>query len=289
MWHNAWMRSALVLSALLSLTACHDNTPASDVRGNYAIAFDDRLTIKLDVGGAKQEQTGTEHDVVSFQVNGQPVTLDLGAFCAKEEVKCPSEVLWNQVSIDQPNIAAHNPNTHVLNVIDNRVHEPPPGVAADVVAGLVDANDKLTLLVGGDSRGNGDCGLLALSIAEGRFTHEGEEVVQEPAASADAGTGDLDGGSAGAADAGFVSHVTFPTGAPVNGVAEGTLRVGYLGLCAFGPAVLGATLELSTGYTGTRTGELDPPPFTPVDPESVPDGTVDAGTPDVDGGTPDAG
>jgi hypothetical protein len=286
------MRTGVALVLLLAPLACRDSTPASDVRGNYDIAFDDLLTIKLDVGGAQQQAEGSESGVVTFQINGRPVELDLAAFCGKEEVKCPSEVLWTKVAIDQPNIAAQNPNTHVLNVIDNRVPEPPPGVAAEVIGGLVDENERFTLLVGGDSRGQGDCGLLALSIAEGRFTHEGEQVVEEPAAPVqlDGGGapdgGVLDGGTA--ADAGFVSRLVVPPGAPVNGIAEGRLRVGYLGLCAFGPAVIGATLELSTGFTGTRTGAFLPPPFTPVDPDTVPDGTVDAG-PAGDGGPVDAG
>ncbi len=277
----------ILVAAAAASPACRDTNPASDVRGNYDLAFDDRITIKLDIAGAKQEVEGSESGTATFQINGEPVTLDLAAFCAKDEVKCPSEVLWTQVSVDQPNIAAANPNTHVLNVIDNRVHEPPPGVAAEVIGGLVGADDRFTLLVGGQTRGNGDCGLLALSVAEGRFSHQGETVVDEPANPAfiDGGTaldgGTLDGGTA--LDAGFVSRLVIPPGAPVDGIKDGRLRVGFLGVCAFGPAVLGATLELSTGFAGTRIGAFDPPPFTPVDPETVPEGIVDAGP------APDAG
>ncbi|MCC7073701.1 MAG: hypothetical protein IT383_20490 [Deltaproteobacteria bacterium] len=279
---NTPARLVLLILVSAAITAgCRDNTPASDVRGNYQLSFDDRITIKLDIAGAKQSSEGSESGTVTFQINGNPVVLDLAAFCAKEEVKCPSEVLWTEVAVDQPNIAAANPNTHVLNVIDNRVHAPPAGVAAEVIGGLIGADDRFTLLVGGQTRGNGDCGLLALSVAEGRFSHEGESVVDEPAAPAfvDGGTaidgGVLDGGTA--LDAGFVSRLTIPPGSPVDGIKDGRLRVGFLGVCAFGPALLGATLELSTGFSGTRTGPFDPPPFTPVDPESVPDGIVDAG------------
>lgn len=281
---HAVPRASLVLLGLMvasTSSACRDDNPASDVRGNYQLTFDDRITIKLDIAGAKQETEGTESGTATFQINGNPVVLDLGAFCAKEEVKCPSEVLWTDVAVDQPNVAAANPNTHVLNVIDNRVHEPPPGVAAEVIGGLIGADDRATLLVGGQTRGNGDCGLLALSVAEARFSHQGESVVDEPAPPAfiDGGTaldgGVLDGGIA--PDAGFVSRLVIPPGSPVDGIKDGRLRVGFLGVCAFGPAVLGATLELSTGYTGTRTGAFDPPPFTPVDPETVPEGTLDAG------------
>lgn len=40
---------------------------------------------------------------------------------------------------------------------------------------------------------------------------------------------------------------------------------------------LGASLVLETGYTATRTGELSPPPFTPVDPDEVEPGLPDEG------------
>jgi hypothetical protein len=273
---------AVIAVVALALLGCvKDQAPASDVRGNYDVTFDDKLTITLDIGGAKQVQHGTESDVVTFHVNGQPLTLDLAQFCAKPEVQCPSEVLWTKVSIDQPNIHAQIPNSHVVNVIDNRVHDLPAGQKADAIGGLVDANDHYTLLVGGNSRGAGQCGLLALSVAQGRFTHEGETVSEVPVDGGVVDGGVVDGGTR-------AGGVTFPPGAPINGIAEGELRVGYFGACAFGPAIIGATLELDTGYTGTRTGALDPPPFTPVDPATVPPG-ADAGPDDVDGGPADAG
>lgn len=60
---------------------------------NHALTYDDRLTLKLDVGGAVREVTQTGYGgVVDFgMVNGQRVTLDLTAFCAKPEVKCPAK------------------------------------------------------------------------------------------------------------------------------------------------------------------------------------------------------
>ena len=58
--------------------------------------------------------------------------------------------------------------------------------------------------------------------------------------------------------------------------------VGWAGGCAFGPALVGATLTLQTGFTGTRTGDFDPPPYTPAE-VVVPDGGFDAET-SVDAG-----
>lgn len=299
-----WSRSPrFVLPALLPTAlaaACVDNAPASDVRGNYSLTFDDRLTLKLNVGGVDHEATAREGETVSFEVNGEPITLDLGAFCAREDVQCPSETLWTEVSIDQPQIAAENPNTHVINVINNTERDLPPGQQAAVVSGLVDENDRFWLILGAGSGGEGDCGLLALSTAEGRFTHEGER--EEPcptreeddAGSPDAGDADagdenegedegedeLDGGP----EAPACKRLVWDPGAPVNGIAEGRVKLGYLGVCAFGPALLGATLEISTGFTGVRTGAFDPPPFSPVDPAEVEAAQSDAGPEPVDGG-----
>lgn len=288
---GAMTRASRILSAFVPAlpalfgVACVDNTPASDVRGNYSLSFDDRLTLKLNVGGVDHEASAREGETVSFTVNGEPVTLDLAEFCGRPEVQCPSETLWTEVSIDQPQIAAQNPNTHVINVINNTQRDLPPGQGAQVVSGLVDERDRFWLYLGGGNEGEGDCRLLALSTAEGRFTHEGE--TEEPCASDDADAGLADAGDDPAElDAGpeapACTRLVWPPGAKVTGIDEGKVRLGYLGLCAFGPALVGATLEISTGFTGTRTGDFDPPPFTPVDPATVDEGVTDAGP--VDGG-----
>ena len=108
----------------------------------------------------------------------------------------------------------------------------------------------------------------------------------------DAGAGDGGDGDGGMADAGLlpdggldctlvpVTRLVVPPGALVNGIKEGKVFVGWAGGCAFGPVLAGATLTLETGYVGTRTGDYDPPPFTPA-PLVLPDGGADAG---ADGG-----
>lgn len=277
----------------LALGACVDANPASDVRGNYSLAFDDLLTVKLNVGGVDREASAREGETVSFEVNGEPVTLDLAAFCARPEVQCPSETLWTEVSIDQPQIAAQNPNTHVINVIDNTERDLPPGEQAAVVGGLVDERDRFGLILGGGNEGEGDCRLLSLSTAEGRFTHQGER--EEPCTSDEDDGGEPDASAADpvAGDAGpeapACTRLTWPPGAAVTGLTDGKVKLGYLGLCAFGPALVGATLEITTGFTGVRTGAFDPPPFTPVDPATVEEGISDAGPAPSDGGDVDAG
>ena len=296
----------LLTLAVLPLGGCPDENPASDARGNYDLAYDDTLTIRLKIGGVVREAEGTEDGTVTFDTDSGPVTLDLSAFCGRDEVQCPSETLWSAVSVDQPNIDARVPNTHVVNFINNSERDLPAGVRAEVVSGLVDERDRFGLILGAGHEDNGDdCGLLALSTAGGRFSHEGERLEEIPVETVDGG--EADGGEEGIEGAPR-TRLVWDEGAPVDGIKEGKVKLGFLGACAFGPALIAATLELETGFTGVRTGAFDPPPFTPLDPEDVEDGLdgpaldggvvedgggsdlVDAGAPSpVDGGASDAG
>jgi len=286
--NRSFARVCLLLAALgaLLLVACQDTNPASDVSGNYDLTWDNLLQLKLKVGGAVHETTATsEGETVTFQgasAGGQPVTLDLNAFCGRDEVQCPSETLWSKVSISQPKLTSNVPNSHVLNVINDSVHDLPQGDHAEVRAGWVDQDDNFLLVLGaggraGGQQGVGGCALLALSVAGGRFSHEGE-TIEEPAA--------LDAGEV-TAEAGVpTATVTWPEDAPVDGMQEGQMAVGYLGGCAFGPILVGAALEIRTGFTAVRSGDFDPPPFVELDPEEVPEGIVDGGG--FDFGNPDA-
>lgn len=124
-------------------------------------------------------------------------------------------------------------------------------------------------------------------------------------AGTDAGTesdAGMDGGSDGGSDAGSgvppgylpdggidctlvpVTRLVVPAGAKVDGIKEGQVFMGWAGGCAFGPILAGAVLTIETGFTGRRTGDYDPPPFTP-EPVVLPDGGLDGGLDP----TPDAG
>ena len=72
-----------------------------------------------------------------------------------------------------------------------------------------------------------------------------------------------------------ITQLVVPPGAKVDGIKEGKVFLGWAGGCAFGPILAGATLTLETGYVGARTGNYDPPPFTPA-PVVLPDGGADA-------------
>ncbi len=278
-----------------------------DVSGNYELTYDDRLTIKLDVGGAVREVTQTGYGgVVDFgMVNGQPTTLDLTAFCAKPEVKCPSEAFWAKTAITQPNLGANRLDLQQLAVVNDTVHVLPAGRSAESLSGLVDhaQGDQFLLGLGAQGGGSQGCVALAVSLAGGRFSRTGERLEttiegrtpQNAPCALDAGVVDagvrVDAGvlpDGGLADAGvpfscapkMITRRVVPPGAAVEGIADGKVFLGWAGGCAFGPLLVGATLTFETGFTGRRTGRFDPPPFTPA-PVVLPDGGLDAG---LDGG-----
>ena len=58
-----------------------------DVRGNYDVTYDNQLKATLYLGGAVREVTQTGYGgVIDFGVvNGQPVSIDLTAHCARPE------------------------------------------------------------------------------------------------------------------------------------------------------------------------------------------------------------
>lgn len=281
-----------------------------DVSGNYAIRYDDQLKLKLNVGGAVREVTANGYGgVADFGVvNGQPATLDLTAFCARPEVQCPSESFWAKVAINQPDLNSNQFDLQKLMVVNDTVHTLPAGQKAAAIAGLVDHNqdDRFLLGLGIEGGANQNCAALGISLAGGRFSRVGErlQTTMEPrtmngrACNLDAGIPDAgtlpDGGPGDAgllADGGVdctlvpIERLIVPPGAKVDGIKDGKVFVGWVGGCAFGPFLAGATLTLETGFTGTRTGNYDPPPFTPA-PVVLPDGGLDGGA--TDGGA-DAG
>lgn len=177
--------------------------------GTYAVTWDDKVVVKLDVGGAHREVTANGYGgIVDFgTVNGTPMKVDLRAFCGKGDVKCPSEVFSKDIVVAEQTPYSQW-SLRELKVTD---------VATKAtVSGYVDHDtERFILGLGGQNGGSGSCGALAVSLAGGRFTHA----------------------------AGVVAPV---------GIAEGKVAVGFLGACAFGPAIVGATVTIETGFTAKR-------------------------------------
>lgn len=284
----------------------HSTPEERDVSGNYALRYDDQLKVRLDVGGAVREVTQTGYGgIVDFGViNGQPTTLDLTAFCAKPEVRCPSEAFWAKVAVTQPDLQTSNLELQKLVVVNDTQHVLDAGVRAESLSGLVNHadDDRFLLGLGAQAGASGSCAAIAVSLAGGRFSRVGEheETSMEPrtmagkVCSLDAGVSDAgvsaDGGQLDAGllpDGGVdctlvaIKRLVSPPGAKVDGIKEGKVFLGWAGGCAFGPVLAGATLTFETGFTGSRTGAYDPPPFTPA-PVVLPDAGVSDGG--ADGG-----
>src|SRR5690349_5858305 len=92
-----------------------------DVTGNYDITYDNKLKMQLNIGGAVREveQEGYGSIANFGTYNGMPVTIDLSAFCAREDVTCPNEKFWVKTAIDQPNLKKNGFALQELRVIDN--------------------------------------------------------------------------------------------------------------------------------------------------------------------------
>jgi hypothetical protein len=279
-----------------------------DVSGNYELTYDNQLTLKLDVGGAVREVTQTGYGgVVDFgMVNGQPARLDLTAFCARADVKCPSEAFWAKAAITQPTLSQNRLDLQQLTVVNDTTRMLPAGQRAESLSGLVDhaQEDRFLLGLGAQGGANDACLALAVSLAGGRFTRVGERLEmtvegrtpQNQPCALDGGMGPTDAGASdagvlpdgGARDGGApvvctpttITRRVAPPNAPVAGIADGKVFLGWTGGCAFGPFLVGATLTLETGFAGRRTGPFDPPPFTPA-PVVLPDGGVDGGVRDA--------
>jgi hypothetical protein len=134
-------RSAAAVVALVTFSCGGggNNTPPGerDVTGNYTIRYDDQLRLQLNVGGAVREVTQSGYGgVVDFgMVNGQPATIDLTQFCARPEVKCPSESFWAKVAVDQPDLNTSRFGLQKLVVINDTQHVLDAGVKAEAIGG----------------------------------------------------------------------------------------------------------------------------------------------------------
>lgn len=174
------MGGAVLACALWSACGRGGTVEERDVRGNYALTYDDRLTLKLDVGGAVREVTAQGPGAIADfgVINGQHVTLNLAEFCARPEVKCPSEQFWPRISVDQPDLLKNPSNLQPLHVIDDTTHALPTGQKATSIGGLVNHGnvDRFVVGLGLEGASNPACAAFAVSFAVGRFTRQGETV-----------------------------------------------------------------------------------------------------------------
>jgi hypothetical protein len=247
----------LILVAAVSgcnVTSSSTGVHPWDVRGNYALTYDDHWTLQLVAGSSTRHTSSDGKAMAPFgDFNGQTLTLDVAAFCARPDVFCPDEAVEPRISIDQSDAEMSLPRHDIDLVGALGVHH----------AGVVDHDHQDTFLVGLGGAAAGVCAALGTSVSTGRFTHRGETVTEEPAwvtgdgAACDPGS--PDGGGSGCTLSSEPGGVVWPGDAPVDGIADGRITTAWSGACAFAGLPAGATFTFTTGFVGSRTGDYDPP------------------------------
>ncbi len=187
-----------------------------DFSGNYDIAHDDAITVEVVIGGVTETYEGTQGGIIDLG----DAQLDLSKACAYENVHCPSEAFWQQVAIDQPLMDLEtNDNPWLLRIVNLTTGQDSYAMER---GGVVGEKGKYSILLGLGATAVGSCGLLAASVADGTFALDAR-------------------------------------GEPTGEIVDGRVITAYSGACLLpglqtGDVLAGATIKLSTRYTGTRTG-----------------------------------
>ena len=80
--------------------AVNSRSAAPDVTGSWAIAYDDRISVEVVIGGAVyQADLPAAGGVVQIVHDGRPLSFELD--CSRPEVVCPSEAWPETVEIEQ--------------------------------------------------------------------------------------------------------------------------------------------------------------------------------------------
>ncbi|MCO4772836.1 MAG: hypothetical protein KDA24_22580 [Deltaproteobacteria bacterium] len=225
---------------------------APDMNGDWAISYDEAITVDITLGGATYtSELGLNGGTVEIEVDGQPITFDLD--CADDNVTCPSEVWAAQVALEQrdpdyPSRVWLPTERQVcggeeIEPVEDQCGEGTDNPDCDLVCdgemvteevaafGLVSAaGDEFAMLLGAGVATNGvNCAMLGVSSAEGAVTTSG----------------------GGKTDDAWVAEVV-----------EGDITVAYAGACLWADdidddeeleaLVLGASLSFHVGFDATR-------------------------------------
>lgn len=226
-------------------------TPAPDVTGKWAITYGNTLAVKVTIGGSVYSQNlSASGGNFSITHQGKPYSFNLD--CARPEVVCPSEVWPTTVDIDQRDAmykhrmwvkiptqqcsgmtmapqasqcGSGTPNPECKPVCSGAVTT----TTADAFGLISETGDRFDLLLGGGFASNGvNCALLGISGASATLLSTGKGV-------------DWQG-------------TQMTNGSVKTGFAGGCLWVGAVDPLTGKPEalVLGASLEISTPFTGKR-------------------------------------
>ncbi len=228
-------------------------SPAPDVAGAWSIDYENDLHIKATLGGSVYTaKTGAQGGAITIDHQGQPFTFELD--CAKPEVICPTEVWPAEVTASQRNkqflhrmfveIPVQTCDGRVLKAEERQCGEGTSNPDCDDICdgeletkradrfGLIsEAGDRFDLFLGAGVATNGvNCGLLGLSVASAKLETTGDAANNNWKA---------------------------------ESMSDGKITTGYAGGCLWAgdpngdgqveAIAIGATLELSTSFSGARS------------------------------------
>jgi hypothetical protein len=230
--------------------AVNSTSPAPDVRGTWAIAYDNMIGIEVKIGGAVYNaELGAAGGSFTINHQGKPYTFDLD--CARPDVVCPGEAWPNQVIVEQRDIDKQHQMVVDLPSAQcsGSLTQPAPGTCGagtsnpncDLVCGgdvtiktaeafgvIGEAGDSFRLYLGAGIVTNGiNCAMLGYSVADADLVTSGAKGADWEA----------------------------------TAMQSGLVTIGYAGACLFaGPAPDGATqallaaaeLKFTAGFTGTK-------------------------------------
>jgi hypothetical protein len=229
--------------------AAGSRSPAPDVRGTWAIDYDDEIGVEVKIGGAVYTaELGATGGTVTINHAGKPYSFDLD--CARPDVVCPSEAWPKQVLIEQRDVM--HQHQMVVNLpsaqCDEALTQPAPGTcgsgtsnpSCDLVCGgditvktaqafgvIGESGDSFRLFLGGGIVTNGiNCAMLGYSVADADLENVGTKGSDWEAV----------GMNAGLVTVGFSGACLFA--GQVNGTNQALL--------------VGAELKFTTGFTGAK-------------------------------------
>lgn len=239
----------LVMGAQGDGCAAGSASAAPDVRGTWAIDYDDAIGVEVKIGGATYNaQLGANGGAFTINHAGKPYTFDLD--CARADVVCPSEAWPTKVVIEQRDV--QHQHQMVVNLpaasCDQALTQPAPGTCGantsnpncDLVCGgnitvktaqafgvIGEAGNSFRLYLGGGVVTNGiNCALLGYSVADASLATIGSSGADWEATKMEAG----------------LVTVGYAGGCLFQGQANGTDQT----------LLLGAEIKFTTGFTGAK-------------------------------------
>jgi hypothetical protein len=259
---RSWIRRSLAAALIAALPAlagaegdgcaANSTSPAPEVSGEWAIAYDNQLDVEIRIGGAVYNETLPETGG-SFVIVHDGLELAFDLDCSRPEIVCPSEAWPETVTVEQrnaelrhqmivtlptqrcdgalrtPDAGECGPGTN--NPDCEQVCEGPVSVSSTERFGVIgETGETFRLFLGAGIATNGfNCALLAFSLADADLISEGEP-------------GDRDW-----------TAVEMAAGLVTVGYAGGCLWAGDPDMDGELEALLaGASVTFQTGFTGDR-------------------------------------